>query len=119
MSKYADLKGRYPEDLTLNEMRTILHISKRKASYMLKNGYMPCEDSGKKPPNFRVKLKDVISYLKRDRKASGNVYASQWSLEKTAGVCRSAARKLGHTESCHPQTGKFKSLQSKKGTEME
>lgn len=47
MSKYADLKGRYSEDLTLDEMRTILHISKRKASYMLKNGYIPCKDSGK------------------------------------------------------------------------
>jgi hypothetical protein len=63
MSKYADLKGLYPEDLTLDEMRTILHISKRKASYMLKNGYIPCKDSGKKTRNFRVKLKDVISYL--------------------------------------------------------
>lgn len=63
MSKYADLKGRYPEDMTLNEMRAILHISKRKASYMLKNGYIPCEDSGKKTRNFRVQLKDVISYL--------------------------------------------------------
>ena len=63
MSKYADLKGRYSEDLTLDEMRMILHISKRKASYMLKNGYIPCKDSGKKTRNFRVKLKDVISYL--------------------------------------------------------
>lgn len=63
MSKYADLKGRYPEDLTLDEMRAILHISKRKASYMLKNGYIPCEDSGKKTRNFRVQLKDVIFYL--------------------------------------------------------
>ncbi|MGE4353891.1 MAG: hypothetical protein AB7D36_07400 [Oscillospiraceae bacterium] len=42
MSKYADLKRQHPEDLTLDEMRAILHISKRKTSYMLKNGYIPC-----------------------------------------------------------------------------
>ena len=63
MSKYSYLKRRYPATLTLDEMRKILHISKRKASYMLKNGYIPCEDSGKKTRNFRIKLKDVIFYL--------------------------------------------------------
>lgn len=63
MSKYAYLKRHYPETLTLDEMRKILHISKRKASYMLRNGYIPSEDSGKKTRNFRIKLKHVIFYL--------------------------------------------------------
>lgn len=63
MNKYAYLKRQYPPILTLDEMRTILHISKRKASYMLKNGYIPCNDSGRKTRNFQIKLKDVIFYL--------------------------------------------------------
>lgn len=63
MGKYSYLKRQYSAILTLDEMRKILHISKRKASYMLKNGYIPCKDSGKKTRNFRIKLKDVIFYL--------------------------------------------------------
>ena len=40
-------------------------ISKRKALWLLENGVIPCEDSGKKTRRFRIKPEDVIDFLER------------------------------------------------------
>ena len=34
------LRAQYPKKLTLDNLRCILHISKRKASWLLANGYI-------------------------------------------------------------------------------
>jgi len=45
MSDYSYLKERYPEILSSEQLRQILHISKRKCVWMLQNGWIPCIDN--------------------------------------------------------------------------
>ena len=42
----------------------ILHISKRKCSWMLRNGMIPCKDTGKKTHRYLVLRRDLDEYIK-------------------------------------------------------
>lgn len=57
------IRGSYPETLTLEDVRCILHISKRKAAWMLQNGIIKCEISEKKTKQYKVRLEDLFAYL--------------------------------------------------------
>ncbi len=43
----------------------ICRMSKRKATWLLENGYIPCEDTGKKTRRFKIRITDVVKYLTR------------------------------------------------------
>jgi hypothetical protein len=58
------VKEEYPKYISKEQMRIICHISKRKARYLLLNGLIPCKNSGKLTRNYKVKIDDVIKYLK-------------------------------------------------------
>lgn len=60
---YLDLRKEYPAIITLEQLYQICHISKRKGRWLLENGVIPCQDSGKRTRRFRIKLEDVITYL--------------------------------------------------------
>lgn len=60
---YEKLREEYPETITMEQFYRIAHISKRKASWLLTNGIVPCEDSGKQTRRFKIRLDDVIEYL--------------------------------------------------------
>ena len=60
---YSFLRDQYPEFITMDQLYRICHISKRKARWLLENGVIPCEDSGKKTRRFKIKLDDVIEFL--------------------------------------------------------
>ena len=62
---YQYLREQYPEIITKDQLYRICRISKRKALWLLENGVIPCEDSGKKTRRFRIKLEDVIDFLER------------------------------------------------------
>lgn len=71
---YSFLRDQYPEVITMDQLYRICHISKRKARWLLENGVIPCEDSGKKTRRFKIKLDDVIEFLKlRDAGALDDV----------------------------------------------
>lgn len=53
----------YPEYVTVEQTAKILHLSKRKCSWMLKNGILPCKDSGKKTRQYTIRRDDVITCL--------------------------------------------------------
>ncbi len=61
----AEILTTYPPILTLENVRVILRISKRKASWMLKNGYIKCKDSGKKTRQFQIDVNDLLDYIRR------------------------------------------------------
>ena len=42
----------------------MLHISKRKAKWLLDNGYIKCKNSGKKTRKYTIKTKDVVRFIK-------------------------------------------------------
>ena len=62
---YEKLREEYPETITMEQFYRIAHISKRKANWLLTNGIIPCEDSGKQTRRFKIKLDDVIEYLQK------------------------------------------------------
>jgi hypothetical protein len=62
---YDFLREEYPEIISMEQLYQICHISKRKALWLLTHGVIPCEDSGKQTRRFRVRLEDVIDFLRR------------------------------------------------------
>jgi len=70
-NKYTQLRKRYPRYVSKEQLYVICRISKRSAKYLLDNGIIPCEDTGKKTHRYRVALKDIIAYLKK-RDETGN-----------------------------------------------
>lgn len=71
---YSFLHDQYPEVITMDQLYRICHISKRKARWLLENGVIPCEDSGKKTRRFKIKLENVIEFLElRDEGLLDNV----------------------------------------------
>lgn len=53
------------EYLTADQVRQMLHISKRKCAWMLQNGLLPCENTGKKTRQYHIRREDVIAYQSR------------------------------------------------------
>lgn len=62
---YIALLKNCPDWLSLEQFRAVAHISKRKAKWLLENGVIPCEDSGKHTHRFRIKKRDVVDFLQR------------------------------------------------------
>lgn len=60
---YSFLHDQYPEAIAMDQLYRICHISKRKARWLLENGVILCEDSGKKTRRFKIRLDDVIEFL--------------------------------------------------------
>ena len=46
-SDFSYLRDHYPQEVTSDQVRQMLHISKRKCAWMLQNGWIRCEDNGK------------------------------------------------------------------------
>jgi len=63
MKNEFGLKGKYPDVITKEQLIIILHISKRKATWILDNGFIPCTNSKKKTSKYKIKLDDVIYYI--------------------------------------------------------
>ena len=59
------LRAQYPKKLTLDNVRCILHISKRKASWLLANGYIKCKNNGKKTRQYSIDINDLFAYMEK------------------------------------------------------
>lgn len=62
---YMELLKDCPDLLSLEQFRAVAHISKRKAKWLLENGIVPCEDSGKQTHRFKIRRGDVAYFLWR------------------------------------------------------
>lgn len=51
------------EIITKEQLYKILHISKRRAKFLLDNGYIPCVDTGKKTRRYQIKMSDVQEFI--------------------------------------------------------
>ena len=62
MSDANNLKEKYPDVVTLEALKQILHVSKRRCAWMLANGIIPCSNTGKKTRQVgkRGNMKDVL-----------------------------------------------------------
>ncbi len=60
---YEELKN-YPEILNKEQLRTVCHISKRTALYLLQSGLIKAKNTGKKTRCWAIRKEDVIRYAK-------------------------------------------------------
>ena len=67
-----EIRSNYPETLSLENIRCILRISKRKAAWMLQHGIIKCEISEKKTKQYRVRKRDLFEYL--DKLEQGDMH---------------------------------------------
>ncbi len=58
-----EIRSTYPEILSLENIRCILRISKRKAAWILQHGIIKCEISEKKTKQYKVRMDDLFEYL--------------------------------------------------------
>ena len=84
---YANLKKEYPSIISSDQLYRICHISKRKAKWLLENGIIPCVDTGKKTRRFKIRIEDVIVYLKTRK-------ANPAAVEPPRGIFTSTPRKV-------------------------
>ncbi len=61
----SDIRNNYPAVLSLENVRVILRISKRKASWMLQNGIIRCTIKDKQTRKFQVQVDDLFDYMER------------------------------------------------------
>ena len=61
-SDFSYLRDHYPQEVTSDQVRQMLHISKRKCAWMLQNGFIRCQDNGKKTRRYTIYLEDVIAF---------------------------------------------------------
>ena len=73
MSDYSYLYDEFPEVISGEQLRKILHISKRKCAWLLQSGAIPCTDNCNKTRRYAVKLNDVINYIIAFENAAVNV----------------------------------------------
>lgn len=62
---YIEILKKHPSTITLDQFYRICHFSKRKAKWLLENGYVPCQDSHKKTRRFKIKTVDAVYYLQQ------------------------------------------------------
>jgi len=70
---YREIKRKYPKTMSKDRFYQIAYISKATALYLLQNGLVSYEDSGKKTRRYTIKTDDVIAYLK-DREVYPDSY---------------------------------------------
>ena len=51
------------EIISLEQLYKMLHISKRKAAWMLQNGIIPCEIRGTATHKYTIRKEDVLAYI--------------------------------------------------------
>ena len=52
-----------PQTLSGEQVRCVLHISKRKCAWMLNNGFIKCQNTGKRTRKYTVLKEDLLTYI--------------------------------------------------------
>lgn len=60
-----EIRENYPPLLSLEQVRCILHISKRKAAWLLQNGHIRCTIGEKKTRQYSVPRSELIKYIEK------------------------------------------------------
>ena len=57
------IRAEYSDILSLSDTTKILKISKRKASWLLQNGYIESKNNGKKTRQYKIKIEALFEYM--------------------------------------------------------
>ncbi len=63
MSGYQEIMKEYPSVIGKEQLRLLLRISKRKVTFMLEQGFIPCVEKGERGRKYFIRVKDVVDYL--------------------------------------------------------
>jgi hypothetical protein len=61
-------KEKYPDFISLDELRRVCKIGPSSARYLVENGIIPAIDTGKQTWRYKISIDDVIVYLRRRKK---------------------------------------------------
>lgn len=96
------MTGDLPDLLSGEQVRCVLHISKRKCAWMLDNGFIPCQNTGKPTRKYTVRKEDLLRYIEgaeqhpeRYATPCGEFTAAKYTIEN----CRQYLRKAGFPSS--------------------
>ena len=71
-------------ELSLEQLRQKLHISKRKVAWMLQNGIIPCEISNMPTHKYSIRKEDVLAYMaKSEREKRKKIPVGIFNAKKT------------------------------------
>lgn len=91
-----------PEVLSGEQVRCILHISKRKCAWMLNNGFIKCQNNGKRSRKYIVLKEDLLKYIEDSQKHPeryATPYAEFSSAKYISKNSRQYLRKTGFPSS--------------------
>ena len=72
------------EIISLEQLYKMLHISKRKAAWMLQNGIIPCEIRKSLTHKYSIRKEDVLAYMaKSDREKRKEIPVGIFNAKKT------------------------------------
>ena len=81
-----------PEKLTGEQVRCILHIGKKKCAWMLNNGFIKCQNSGKKSRKYTVLKEDLLAFID-DSAKHPEKYVTPYAAFSTAKEVKNKKRK--------------------------
>ena len=83
------------EIISLEQLYKMLHISKRKAAWMLKNGIIPCEIRESLTHKYSIRKEDVLAYMaKSDREKRKEIPVGIFNAKKTNNPRRTESQGL-------------------------
>ena len=83
------------EIISLEQLYKMLHISKRKAAWMLQNGIIPCEIRNTPTHKYSVRKEDVLAYMtKSEREKRKEIPVGIFNAKKTNNPRRTESQDL-------------------------
>ena len=77
--------GHDPDEITMEEFYRLLHISKRRAAWILQAGLVPCEDRGSRTWRYRIPRQEALSFQKKFQAHPERYSPPPGSFSSTAG----------------------------------
>ena len=90
-----------PQVLSGEQVRCALHISKRKCAWMLNNGFIKCQNTGKRTRKYTVLKEDLLTYIEDSAKHPEKYVTpcAEFSTAKYAPARKPRPRKTGFPSS--------------------
>ena len=90
-----------PQVLSGEQVRLALRISKRKCAWMLNNGFIKCQNSGKGTRKYTVQKEDLLTYIEDSAKHPEKYVTphAEFSTAKYGGTHKPRPRKTGFPSS--------------------
>lgn len=87
-----------PQVLSGEQVRCALHISKRKCAWMLNNGFIKCQNTGKRTRKYTVLKEDLLTYIE-DSQIHPEKYVTPYAEFSTVKYNKPRPHKTGFPSS--------------------